>query len=477
MNEVETYVNLDDPENDVAGQRGTSGRIKVTKYKESPLTKSVLAAGSRALGGLPILSNPMDLKASAFQTQRSASGDVYGPPVRSTSWDSYLLPELTKPSPNVKLDQGGTFLNFVYSQSQNSAAPSPTYVDALTSSDRVKVYGVKYLSNGMEPRIAYARNEVIMAAGLMETSKLLQVAGVGDANKLRSKKVTPVVNLPQVGRNLVDKYTWSPMQASSVTPLPIYANSTRGPFQVDGTWPSWCWNPMIIPEFNNVSATSMINMNENQGPGGTIAYSAIVQFVRSRAVGYIDLTDNNPLTRPHWVTNAFRDPLDVAMALDVFSAWRKILNEMRTIPGLQNLAETAPGLSVVPLSNASDPTSFDRAAALKYIGTNANLVAQGTGTCRMSRTAADGVVDSNYKVWGTQNVRVIDTSIHRQPATQAPSGFVLSHVHRLYALLKAQYPATVPTPAPQVGAASSIWAQTSMTMGFAMILTVLVLMW
>lgn len=50
----------------------------------------------------------------------------------------------------------------------------------------------------------YARKEVIVSAGAIQTPQLLQLSGIGDGEHLRSVGVTPKVHLPGVGRNFMD---------------------------------------------------------------------------------------------------------------------------------------------------------------------------------------------------------------------------------------------------------------------------------
>src|SRR6202030_640342 len=63
--------------------------------------------------------------------------------------------------------------------------------------------GVKILTDGAETDIA-ADKEVILAAGAINSPKLLMLSGVGEATALRSLGIDVVENLPGVGENLQD---------------------------------------------------------------------------------------------------------------------------------------------------------------------------------------------------------------------------------------------------------------------------------
>src|SRR5258708_24933293 len=63
--------------------------------------------------------------------------------------------------------------------------------------------GVKIVAGGTATDIA-AGKEVILAAGSINSPKLLMLSGVGEANALRNLGIDVVENLPGVGENLQD---------------------------------------------------------------------------------------------------------------------------------------------------------------------------------------------------------------------------------------------------------------------------------
>ena len=86
--------------------------------------------------------------------------------------------------------------------------------------DGTRAVGVEYLSGSKlyraarnpdesaEPtkNIVYARHEVILSGGAFNSPQLLMLSGIGDANELRKFDITPVVDLPAVGKNMQDRY-------------------------------------------------------------------------------------------------------------------------------------------------------------------------------------------------------------------------------------------------------------------------------
>ena len=66
--------------------------------------------------------------------------------------------------------------------------------------------GVRYSVNGV-PREARAAREVIVSGGSINSPKLLELSGIGQADLLRSLGITPVHELRGVGENLRDHYS------------------------------------------------------------------------------------------------------------------------------------------------------------------------------------------------------------------------------------------------------------------------------
>ncbi|KAG9217876.1 hypothetical protein PLEOSDRAFT_174637 [Pleurotus ostreatus PC15] len=65
--------------------------------------------------------------------------------------------------------------------------------------------GVEFASNSSAPRFNLtASKEVVLSAGAVGTPQILMLSGIGDAAELRQVGITPVVDLPEVGKNLQD---------------------------------------------------------------------------------------------------------------------------------------------------------------------------------------------------------------------------------------------------------------------------------
>lgn len=69
-----------------------------------------------------------------------------------------------------------------------------------------RAVGVQYTVNG-SVKTAKAKKEVILAAGALQSPKILQLSGVGPSEILQRHSVNVIVDLPGVGQNLQGEYS------------------------------------------------------------------------------------------------------------------------------------------------------------------------------------------------------------------------------------------------------------------------------
>ena len=66
-----------------------------------------------------------------------------------------------------------------------------------------RAYGVEFIKDGRR-QVVFARKEVILSAGAINSPQLLMLSGVGPAEHLREKKIRVIHDSPGVGQNLQD---------------------------------------------------------------------------------------------------------------------------------------------------------------------------------------------------------------------------------------------------------------------------------
>src|SRR5580658_3066710 len=157
--------------------RGVGGPIHIRRPKDPhPLAPAFLDAAREM--GMPILDDvngPMRPGAGYINMNIAADG------TRVSAVRTFLRPALSRPNLTLLLNTNVVKLNF----------------------KGTRCVGVKINTNGTVKDIA-ADKEVILAAGAINSPKLLMLSGVGDAKALRSFGIDVVENLPGVGENLQD---------------------------------------------------------------------------------------------------------------------------------------------------------------------------------------------------------------------------------------------------------------------------------
>jgi choline dehydrogenase-like flavoprotein len=96
-----------------------------------------------------------------------------------------------------------------------------------------------------------AKKEVILSAGVVGSPFILMHSGIGDAAELSSVGITPIVNLPSVGRNLSDQAVFG--SAWTVNSNDTYETLIRDPVVAAAALKRWEANhtgPLADPGFN-----------------------------------------------------------------------------------------------------------------------------------------------------------------------------------------------------------------------------------
>ena len=157
--------------------RGSGGPIHIRRPKDPHPTAPAFIEAAREMG-MPILDDvngPMRAGAGYINMNIAADG------TRVSAARAFLHPALSRPNLTLLLNTNVVKLNF----------------------KSTRCVGVKVMTNGAVKDIA-ADKEVILAAGTINSPKLLMLSGVGEAKALRGFGIDVVENLPGVGENLQD---------------------------------------------------------------------------------------------------------------------------------------------------------------------------------------------------------------------------------------------------------------------------------
>jgi choline dehydrogenase len=270
--------------------------------------------------------------------------------------------------------------------------------------------------NGVEHNVSRANGCVILAAGAVQTPKLLELSGIGQGARIRDLGLQVIHDLPGVGENLQDHLQLRPIYKVSGVPTlneqyanvfrrPLmaadYAFRRRGPMTMapsqmgafaksnprhDTPNLQFHIQPLALPKFGEPMY---------RFPAITIS----VANLRPDSRGSIHARTPDPLRAPTIQPNYLAAESDRIVAVESLRLVRRIVRQ----PALQRFfpEEFLPGEEA--------ETDAELAKAAGDIGTT---IFHPVGTAKMGlRSDRMAVVDERLRVFGIEGLRVIDASV------------------------------------------------------------------
>ncbi|KAF5718168.1 alcohol oxidase [Fusarium globosum] len=297
-----------------------------------------------------------------------------------------------------------------------------------------------------------ARREVILSAGSIQSPSLLEQSGIGSKSVLSAAGIKQIVDLPGVGENLQDhlrvmtSYQLKPEFLSfdalrsnatfAAEQLALWNAGKRSLYDYTGsaytfsTWKQALGNDANLVslakdaagkdaskvdkkklDFLKDSTVPQVEVIFSDGYTGVKGYPAatsplfgkgfvtligVVMHPLSRGSVHINPSDpaGKPTINPNYLSNSH----DVEAVLQTVKYNRKIANTepMRSIWE----DEYEPGLDVKTDAQIKD-----------YVLRTTLSIFHPSGTCAMLPKSDGGVVDAKLKVYGTENLRVVDASV------------------------------------------------------------------
>ena len=249
--------------------------------------------------------------------------------------------------------------------------------------------GVQLVHNGNVRHIG-AGLEVVLSLGAMQTPKVLMLSGIGDQAELQRIGIPIVQHLPGVGRNFQNHFgigcVWEYQH-----PLPPRNNGGEATF-------FWKSDPRLItPDLQACQAQMPFTSAETAArfnpPAGS--WSMFAGVVRPKSHGRIRLTGANPLDPIRIDDNTLSHPDDMKAAIACVKLCREIANSAPLRCFVKR--EVMPGNL-----KGAELEDFIRDAATTYY--------HQTCTAKMGRDAMS-VVDNHLRVYGIDNLRIVDGSV------------------------------------------------------------------
>lgn len=283
--------------------------------------------------------------------------------------------------------------------------------------ERGRVTGVELqpLAGGA-PVLAQAAAEVVLAAGAVGTPQLLQLSGIGAAERLRPLGIVPVHELPGVGENLQDHLQIRAVfSVQGTKTLNVIANSWLGKAGIALEYLLKRSGPMSMAPSQlgaftrSSSAHEWPNVEYHVQPlsldafGQPLhrfnAFTASVCNLNPTSRGFVRVASPRPGDAPRIQARYLATPEDRQVAAESLRLTRRIA----AMPALARYspAEVKPGVQY--------QSDEELARLAGDIGTT---IFHPVGTCRMGREGEPGaVVDTRLRLQGLAGLRVADASV------------------------------------------------------------------
>jgi choline dehydrogenase len=375
--------------------RGSGGPIHIRRPKDPHPTAPAFIEAAREMG-MPILDDvngPMRPGAGYINMNIAADG------TRVSAVRAFLRPALSRPNLTLLLNTNVVKLNF----------------------KGTRCVGVKLMTgttDGAVKDIA-ADKEVILAAGAINSPKLLMLSGVGEAKALRNLGIDVVENLPGVGENLQDHVLLSgvvfkykgkmpdrPADSNAVEAEAYLSSSPSGDTDISLVLHQL---PVVTPE-----------VASRFGVPPPDAFTIAPALVQPTSIGSVRLASANFQDAAMIDGNYLGTDHDFAAIVRAIEAARELGNQ-HAFDSLRE-SELIPG----PKASAEEIQELARLGSASF--------GHGVGTCRIGVDKLT-VVDPELRVHGILGLRVADASVMPHiitgPGTNASTHMVAGRAAQL----------------------------------------------
>jgi choline dehydrogenase len=281
----------------------------------------------------------------------------------------------------------------------------------------LRAVGVEYLFKGQKTQ-AKARREVIVASGAIGSPQLLELSGVGQADRLKKLGIDVVLDLPGVGENLQDHYLargawqlskpitfnerstgWPLVKevikyalfrkgflATAVSHMLVFTRSDPAATRPD--------LELTITPFTSTRSANYKKLDTTPG-----VFLACVPL-RPRSRGHVHIKSADPLMAPAISPHYLHDEQDQKVAI----AGLRLIRQFMKSAAFDEVR----GDELWPASDKQTDAEL-----LQYVRDTGLTIHHAVGTCRMGPRDERNmnVVGPDLRVHGLQGLRVVDASI------------------------------------------------------------------
>jgi choline dehydrogenase-like flavoprotein len=386
------FKSQEDWEGGANAWRGAGGPIHIRRPKDPHPTAPAFIDAAREMGMLIMddVNGPMVPGAGYINMNIAADG------TRVSAVRAFLRPAMSRPNLTLLLNTNVVKLNF----------------------KGTRCVGVKLMTDGTVKDIA-ADKEVILAAGSINSPKLLMLSGVGEAKALRSRGIDVVENLPGVGENLQDHVLLSGVvfkYKGKMPDRPADSNAVEAEAFLSSEPPGETDISLVLHQLPVVTPEVAARF----GTPPTDAFTIAPALVQPTSRGAVRLTSNNFHDAAVIDGNYLGTDHDFAAIARAIEAARELGNQ----PAFDNLRESEliPG----PKASAEEIQELVRLASASF--------GHAVGTCKMGVDKL-AVVDPELRVHGILGLRVADASVMPHiitgPGTNAATHMIAGRAAKL----------------------------------------------
>jgi choline dehydrogenase len=249
--------------------------------------------------------------------------------------------------------------------------------------------------------------ELIICAGAYLSPHLLLLSGVGPADELRAVGIVPVLDLPDVGRNLRDhpgcfisltSRGGEPMKVDTTADEELLRREGHGPMTWTEVGAFLKSTPdCAIPDLQFHAALGLVK-EEGLSAGLDAGLGFGPYVCRTVATGSVQLRSAVPYAKPRIRHNYLTEPSDH----DLLRTGVRMAMQIARQPALRHLVEDLDSAASAGLAPVRDTDE----AIDEFMRANAFSFYHPMGSCAMGK-----VVDAELRVLGLANVRVADASV------------------------------------------------------------------
>lgn len=363
---------------------------------------------------------------------------------RVSSATSYLSPyEKIRPNLTILVGWRGTRLDWSQQQQKDSKPSSKKHNGQQKGSAKLlRAAGVDVRAEKDGPMYTiFASKEVIVSAGTIQSPLFLELSGIGSPTILNKIGQAVVIPLPGVGTHMTEQCQvgisanvkdrrWRGQGASSSIAQPNMAqlfprNISAFAAYVEANVKRWASEAVeagaavdkdaLVAEYKLMARglfrrkwAASENFFGNGFFGDESDLSSSVYTLHPFSRGFTHVKSIDPFDLPIVEPRYWTADIDVDMEVGGIQAAVKVFNT----PEVLSVREL--GTPVLPEINATTLAPFggsEYAFWRNHILSTYGALQHAVGTCSMKPRQHGGVVDGNFKVYGTANVRVVDASV------------------------------------------------------------------